>query len=95
MVQMIGVVILALGLPALFESIDEGEYVDNVVIVAGYVVMRVGLLFQWLRAARSAPEYRAGLHDLRALDLGRADRLDRARDRAHVDPRHARRHRGC
>ncbi len=58
MVQMIGVVILALGLPALFDSIDEGEYVDNVVIVAGYVVMRVGLLFQWLRAARSSPECR-------------------------------------
>ena len=53
MVQMIGVVILALGLPALFESIDEGEYVNNVVMVAGYVVMRVGLLFQWLRAARA------------------------------------------
>jgi low temperature requirement protein LtrA len=58
MVQMIGVVILALGLPALFKSLDEGDYVDNVVIVAGYVVMRIGLLFQWLRAARSAPEYR-------------------------------------
>jgi low temperature requirement protein LtrA len=58
MVQMTGVVILALGLPALFKSLDEGDYVDNVVIVAGYVVMRLGLLFQWLRAARSAPEYR-------------------------------------
>ena len=58
MVQMIGVVILALGLPALFESIDEGEYVNNVVMVAGYVVMRVGLLFHWLRAARASPECR-------------------------------------
>ena len=60
MVQMIGVVILALGLPALFESIDEGEYVNNVVMVAGYVVMRVGLLFHWLRRAL-APRRSAGM----------------------------------
>jgi len=58
MVQMIGVVILALGLPALFDSLDEGEYVDNAVIVAGYVVMRLALVSQWLRAARSSPECR-------------------------------------
>lgn len=59
MVQMLGVVIFALGLPAMFESIDEGDYLDNGVMVGGYVVMRVALLFQWLRAARQSPEYRA------------------------------------
>jgi low temperature requirement protein LtrA len=59
MLQMTGVVILALGLPAVFESIDEGAHVDNGVLVAGYVVMRVALLFQWLRAARQAPDRRA------------------------------------
>jgi low temperature requirement protein LtrA len=59
MVQMVGVVIFALGLPAMYESVDEGEYLDNGVMVAGYVVMRVALLFQWLRAARQAPERRA------------------------------------
>ncbi|MDA0185206.1 low temperature requirement protein A [Solirubrobacter phytolaccae] len=59
MLQMTGVVILALGLADLFESIDEGSHVDNVVMVAGYVVMRVAMLFQWSRAARHAPEYRA------------------------------------
>jgi low temperature requirement protein LtrA len=58
MVQMTGVVIFALGLPAMFESIDEGDYLDNGVMVAGYVVMRVALLFQWLRAARQAPDCR-------------------------------------
>lgn len=58
MVQMVGVVIFALGLPAMFHSIDDGEYLDNGVMVAGYVVMRVALLFQWLRAARQAPERR-------------------------------------
>lgn len=59
MLQMTGVVVLALGLADVFESIDEGEHVDNAVMVAGYVVMRVAMLFQWSRAARHAPESRA------------------------------------
>jgi low temperature requirement protein LtrA len=59
MVQMVGVIILALGLPDLFASIDAGETVDNRVLVAGYVVMRVALVFQWLRAARQDPARRA------------------------------------
>ena len=59
MVQMVGVVILALGLPAMFGSIDEGETVDNGVMVAGYVVMRVAMVFQWARAARQDPERRS------------------------------------
>nr|WP_211340090.1 low temperature requirement protein A [Solirubrobacter pauli] len=58
MLQMIGVVIVALGLPAVFESIDEGAHVDNAVMVGGYVVMRVAMLFQWTRAARHDPEHR-------------------------------------
>jgi low temperature requirement protein LtrA len=59
MVQMVGVVILALGLPEMFDSVVEGDQVDNEVMVAGYVVMRLAMLVQWLRAARQAPEYRA------------------------------------
>jgi len=59
MVQMIGVIIVALGLPALFHSIDEGAHIDNRVIVIGYVVMRVSLVVQWLRAARQDPARRA------------------------------------
>jgi low temperature requirement protein LtrA len=59
MVQMVGVVILALGLPVMFESIDEGETVNNGVMVAGYVVMRVAMVFQWARAARQDPPRRA------------------------------------
>jgi low temperature requirement protein LtrA len=59
MLQMTGVVIVALGVSDVFESIDEGAHVDNRVMIAGYVVMRVGLLFQWLRAARQSPDYRA------------------------------------
>ncbi len=58
MVQMLGVLIFALGLPVMFASVDEGETVDNSVMVAGYVVMRVAMVFQWLRAARQDPDRR-------------------------------------
>ncbi|MFC7400767.1 low temperature requirement protein A [Citricoccus sp. GCM10030269] len=58
MVQMIGVVILVFGIPALYHSIDEGHHLDNEVLVAGYVVMRVALVAQWLRAAHQDPERR-------------------------------------
>ena len=58
MVQMIGVIILALGLPAVFESIDSGERIDNRAAVVGYVVMRVPMVSQWLRAARQDPARR-------------------------------------
>ncbi len=59
MVQMVGVIVLALGLPDMFESIDEGGTIDNRVMVAGYVVMRVAMVFQWARAARHDPDRRA------------------------------------
>ncbi|MFI9488220.1 low temperature requirement protein A [Promicromonospora sp. NPDC052451] len=59
MVQMVGVVVLALGLPDMFGSLVEGDRVHNEVMVAGYVIMRLAMLVQWLRAARQAPEYRA------------------------------------
>ncbi len=58
MVQMIGVLILALGLPDVFTSIEKGEHLDNRVVVLGYVIMRVAMVFQWLRAAKQDPERR-------------------------------------
>ncbi len=58
MIQMIGVVILAIGLPRLFASIEQGGHLDNTVIVLGYVVMRFAMVFQWLRAARQDPKRR-------------------------------------
>jgi low temperature requirement protein LtrA len=48
MVQMVGVIVLALGLPRVFHSIDEGTTIDNTATVAGYVVMRVPMIFLWL-----------------------------------------------
>jgi len=55
MVQMIGVLVLALGLPRMFASIEHGGHLDNSVMVLGYVIMRVAMVFQWLRAARQDP----------------------------------------
>ncbi|MER9259324.1 low temperature requirement protein A [Mesorhizobium sp. M0619] len=52
MVQMIGVLVLAIGLPRMFASIEHGEHLNNSVMVLGYVIMRVAMIFQWLRAAR-------------------------------------------
>ena len=58
MVQMIGVLVFAIGLPRMFASIEEGEHFDISVMVLGYVIMRVALVFQWLRAARQDPARR-------------------------------------
>jgi len=55
MVQMVGVIVLALGLEQAFASIEDGDILDNGVMVAGYVVMRVPMIFLWLRAARHDP----------------------------------------
>src|ERR1700746_697690 len=52
MVQMIGVLVLAAGLPRMFASIAHSGHIDNSVMVLGYVIMRVALVFQWLRAAK-------------------------------------------
>ena len=56
--QMVGVLVLAIGLPRMFASIERGEHLDNSVMVLGYVIMRVALVFQWLRAARQDPARR-------------------------------------
>jgi low temperature requirement protein LtrA len=58
MVQMLGVIVLALGLEPMFASIHESGAIDNRVMVAGYVVMRVPMIFLWARAARDDPARR-------------------------------------
>jgi low temperature requirement protein LtrA len=52
MVQMVGVLVLASGIPAAFH---DGDYAT---LVFGYFVMRFGLITQWARAAVSDPEHR-------------------------------------
>ncbi|WP_198952672.1 MULTISPECIES: low temperature requirement protein A [unclassified Achromobacter] len=58
MVQMVGVLVLATGLPRLFDSVDKGAHLDDTTIVLGYVIMRVAMVMQWLRAARQDPPRR-------------------------------------
>jgi low temperature requirement protein LtrA len=55
MVQMIGVLVLAIGLRPMFASIERGQRLDNSVMVLGYVIMRVAMVSQWLRAAKQDP----------------------------------------
>jgi low temperature requirement protein LtrA len=58
MVQMVGVIVLSLGLPQMFASIDRGQKVDLSVMVAGYVVMRLALVFLWWQVSRHDPPRR-------------------------------------
>src|SRR3954447_16805775 len=58
MVQMAGVIVLALGLTQMFASIDRGDTLDNGVMVAGYVIMRAALVFLWWQVARQDEEHR-------------------------------------
>ncbi|MDR1790302.1 MAG: low temperature requirement protein A [Propionibacteriaceae bacterium] len=48
--QMVGVVILSLGLPALFTGLHNHWELQEQTVVAGYVVMRVALIALWIRA---------------------------------------------
>jgi low temperature requirement protein LtrA len=54
LLQMAGVLVYAAGVPAAFEHYDFGT------VVVGYVIMRLALVTQWLRAAHSHPEGRPG-----------------------------------
>ncbi|HEX5619174.1 MAG TPA: low temperature requirement protein A [Solirubrobacteraceae bacterium] len=55
MVQMVGVIVLALGIQPMFESIDHGETIDMGVMVVGYVIMRAALVPLWALVARHDP----------------------------------------
>ena len=59
-------------------------------MVAGYVVMRVAMVAQWLRAARQDPDRRRACLTYAATILGRPDRLDRAALRQTLAPAHVR-----
>ena len=51
LVQMVGVLVIALGLHDVFEGFQHGQF-DNAVLVAGYVTMRISMVALWWRAAR-------------------------------------------
>jgi len=52
LLQIVGVLVLAAGVPRAAAQQDFGF------ITLGYVIMRIGLIAQWLRAARADPAYR-------------------------------------
>jgi low temperature requirement protein LtrA len=54
LLQMAGVLVFAAGIPAAFTHFDFATS------VAGYVIMRLAMVTQWLRAARGHPEARSG-----------------------------------
>lgn len=58
MVQMVGVVIIALGLAPMFHSLaEEGDRFEFRAIAAGYVVMRIAHVLLWVRVIRESDEY--------------------------------------
>lgn len=59
LVEMIGVLVLALGIPPVFASLAQGAHIDNAVMVAGYVIMRIAAIALWLRAAKHDPTRRS------------------------------------
>ena len=52
LLQILGSLVLAAGVPEVFEG-------DVTLVVVGYVIMRVGLVLMWLRAAAGHPDRRA------------------------------------
>lgn len=58
MIQMVGVVVIALGLPTTSASIHEGETLNITVTVIGYVVIRLAQLINWVRIYLQAPAHR-------------------------------------
>jgi low temperature requirement protein LtrA len=73
MVQMGGVIVNALGIPALFASLEHGGAPDLDVMVGGYVVMRVSLSFLWWQVSRHDPVRRgAALTYMRNIIVAQA-----------------------
>ncbi|MDX8053454.1 low temperature requirement protein A [Lentzea sp. BCCO 10_0798] len=56
MVQIAGVLVIAAGIPAVF------EHQDYRIVVGGYVVIRLAMVTHWLRAARDNPSHKACAH---------------------------------
>lgn len=60
LVQMVGIIVIALGLPQVFEGFEKWE-LHNTIMVAGYVTMRVSMALLWWRASKDDPTHRVTL----------------------------------
>lgn len=68
LLQMVGVLVLALGLEPMVRSVDAGQTLNNQQMVIGYIIMRLGAIVLWLRIARASERYRSmALSYVRAL----------------------------
>lgn len=63
LLQMVGVVVLSLGLADVYHGF-ESWHLDNRIMVAGYVLMRISMIALWTRAARNDPEHAPTLMSL-------------------------------
>lgn len=54
MFQMLGAVVMAVGIPDLFTASQ-----DMFIVVVGYAIMRIAMVLQWIRAARHNSNYRS------------------------------------
>lgn len=57
-IEMIGVIVLTYGLPVSFEAAAHGESPNNLLLVIGYIIMRVPQIALWVRAAVEDPAHR-------------------------------------
>ena len=62
MVQMVGVIVNALGMEEMFASPDRGAHPDVSVMVLGYVVMRGSMVFLWSLVVRHDPARAPAAH---------------------------------
>jgi low temperature requirement protein LtrA len=58
LLELIGVLIVAVGVGPFISSLEMGEAPDPGIVVTGYAVMRVTTVFLWLRAAQDDPSHR-------------------------------------
>lgn len=58
LLQMVGMLVFALGLPEAFNSASDGGRLEIQVVTLGYVLIRLPMITQWLRAARHDHQHR-------------------------------------
>lgn len=58
MAQMAGVIVLGIGVPDTFRAFETGGRFAPVVMTAGYVIIRIATIGQWMRVAASDPPNR-------------------------------------
>lgn len=56
--QMIGVIVIAIGIPEVFRVMEAGEPITGGLMVFGYVIIRVCLVALWVRVLRGDPDRR-------------------------------------